>query len=599
VDSGSLRAPALLSIGALILLACLLVFFVVDSSAQQRSGALAIRFAEQVIGDLRSLEARVADAESGQRGYLLTGDAGYLVPYDAAPAASRQLLLRLHQALSSPLGDGSELERLNETSDLVASKLTELRRAVELQQSGRTEEALALVRSNAGLAVTDKLRADIATIVTHEGLWLDHWLDGRQRDQNLATGVAAAGGVFALLMMLAACVLAAFFARASAAVRAALQSARDAAVSADRAKSQFLATASHDLRQPLHAMNLFISALRRRVSGDEAVKLVANMASAAESMQMMFNSLLDVSKLNAGVVEPSPRDFPVEEVFARLRNVFSGSAADKGLALEIEPGSCVLHTDPALLESILRNLISNAVRYTRQGEVTVQCRQSGNIASIEVSDTGPGIPNDQIERAFQEFQRLDTSNAAERGLGLGLAIVRRLARLLDLQIQIESVVGVGTSFVVHVPAVPEQLSASHPENRYDPSLAGKRILLVDDDPLVREGLAREIADWGARVTLVGSVDGALWAMGDARPDIAIVDRDLGPNASGVDLLALLNASFDRTIPAVIVTGATDSAALDELRRSGAAWLIKPIDPAVLRAKVSELLLEARELAATD
>jgi CheY-like chemotaxis protein len=346
-------------------------------------------------------------------------------------------------------------------------------------------------------------------------------------------------------------------------------------------------------------MNLFISALRRRVAGDEAVRLVANMASAAESMQMMFNSLLDVSKLNAGVVKPAPRNFPIEEVFARLRSAFAGSATDKGLRLEIEPGTCVLNTDPVLLESILRNLISNAVRYTRHGEVTVQCCTRGDIATIEVTDTGPGIPSDQIERAFQEFQRLDSSNAAERGLGLGLAIVRRLTRLLDLRIEVESVVGVGTSFAVHVPAVTEQLPIPSRECCIAPSLAGKRILLVDDDPMVRDGLAREIADWGARVTLVGSVDGALWAMGEKPPDIAIVDRDLGPHASGVDLLALLNARFEQVIPAVIVTGATDSAALDELRRSGAPWLIKPIDPALLRAKVTELLLETRELEATD
>jgi CheY-like chemotaxis protein len=313
----------------------------------------------------------------------------------------------------------------------------------------------------------------------------------------------------------------------------------------------------------------------------------------------MFNSLLDVSKLNAGAVEPNARDFPIEEVFARLRSAFAGSAADKALELDIEPATCVLHTDPVLLESILRNLISNAVRYTRHGAVTVQCHKHGDIGRIEVSDTGPGIPNDQIERAFQEFQRLDTSNAAERGLGLGLAIVRRLTRLLDLKIEVESAVGVGTCFVVHVPAVTEQLPIPSLECRIAPSLAAKRILLVDDDPMVRDGLAREIADWGARVTLVGSVDGALWAMGDEPPDIAIVDRDLGPDASGVDLLALLNARFDRVIPAVIVTGATDSAALDELRRSGAAWLIKPIDPAVLRAKVTDLLLETRELMATD
>jgi len=301
--------------------------------------------------------------------------------------------------------------------------------------------------------------------------------------------------------------------------------------------------------------------------------------------------LLDVSKLNAGAVEPNARDFPIEEVFARLRSAFAGSAADKALELDIEPATCVLHTDPVLLESILRNLISNAVRYTRHGAVTVQCHKHGDIGRIEVSDTGPGIPNDQIERAFQEFQRLDNTTAAERGLGLGLAIVRRLARLLDLQIEIESVVGIGTSLVVDVHPATEPLPGPGRDGRAAPSLAGKRVLLVDDDPLVREGLAREIADWGARVTLVGSVDAALWATGDEPPDIAIVDRDLGPDGSGVDLLALLSASFARTIPGVIVTGATDPTALDELRRSGAAWLIKPIDPTALRAKVTELLLE--------
>jgi signal transduction histidine kinase/ActR/RegA family two-component response regulator len=589
----------MLAVGALILLGCLLVFFVVDSSKQQRANAIAIRFAEQVIGDLRSLEARVADAESGQRGYLLTGDARYLVPYVAAPAASTQLLRRLHLALSSPLGDSAELGHLEEAADLVTSKLAELRHAVELQQSGQTAAARALVEGNSGLAVMDRLRADIATIATNEGQWLSRWLGEREREQQFAAGVAAAGGVSALLMMLAACVLAAFFARANEAVRTALQRARDAAVSADRAKSQFLATASHDLRQPLHAMNLFISALRRRVSGAEAIKLVANMASAAESMQMMFNSLLDVSKLNAGVVEPNVREFPVEEVFARLRSAFAGPAADKGLELDIEPGTSVLRTDPVLLESILRNLISNAVRYTRQGEISVQCRIRDEIGSIEVSDTGPGIPPDQIERAFEEFQRLDTSNAAERGLGLGLAIVRRLARLLDLQIEIESAVGVGTSFTVHVPAVSRYNPVPAIEPQAVPALAGRRILLVDDDPMVREGLAREIADWGARVTLVGSADGALWTLGTEPPDVAIVDRDLGTGANGVDLLAQLNARFNRTIPAVIVTGATDPAALDELRRSGSPWLIKPIDAAVLRSKVAELLSERLTALATD
>jgi CheY-like chemotaxis protein len=315
-------------------------------------------------------------------------------------------------------------------------------------------------------------------------------------------------------------------------------------------------------------------------------------------MQMMFNALLDVSKLHAGAVEPAVRDFPVDEVFDRLRSAFSASAAAKGLSFEIVSSPCVLRTDPVLLESILRNLISNAVRYTRRGEVTVLCRSRDDIASIEVSDTGSGIPADQIERAFEEFQRLDTSDAAERGLGLGLAIVRRLARLMELPIEIDSEVGVGSAFTVHVPLVAGRPAPAADPAQPTPSLAGRRILLVDDDPLVRAALAREIADWGARITIVASAEAALWALGADPPDVAIVDRDLGQGASGIELLSLLQARFGQPIPAVVVTGATDALAIDELRRSGIPWLTKPLDAAVLRRKVGELLAESHAALAT-
>ncbi|MEJ0015763.1 MAG: ATP-binding protein [Acetobacteraceae bacterium] len=589
--SESLRIPAVLAVGALSLLGGALVYYVVESGLQQRAGDDAIRHREMIIADLRSLRERVADAESGQRLYLLTGDPQSLTPLTDAPAAVEQTVRHLREVLSDRLGDGVELYRLEQIARQLAGRLRDLSQAVELQRAGRPAEALAVVRTGAAAAATATLRDTIAMIVSDEERRLNERLDQRRQQQNLAIGVAVVGGMVGLLMMLAAGVLAWFFARTTQSVRDALQSARDAAVSADQAKSQFLATASHDLRQPLHAMNLFISALRRRVSGEEATKLVANMASAAESMQMMFNSLLDVSKLHAGAVDPVIREFPAEEVLARLRNAFAASAAAKGLDLDIQPALSVLRTDPVLLESILRNLISNAIRYTRKGEVTVLCRARDGIGAIEVSDTGPGIPADQIERAFEEFQRLDTSNAAERGLGLGLAIVRRLARLLDLQIEIDSEVGIGTAFTVHVPLVagfqPQQSAAGE----VTVSMTGRRVLLVDDDPLVRTALAREIADWGARITVVGSSEAALWALGSDPPDVAIVDRDLGEGANGVELLAQLQTRFGHPIPAVVVTGATDATAMDELRRAGFPWLTKPLDAAVLRRKVSELLAE--------
>ena len=346
VRSELLRNPAILAIGGLAVLGGALLYFVFESSLQQRSRDQAIQYTEQVIGDLRALQTRVTDSETGQRGYLLTGDAKYLAPYDAAPTAIDGLLRRLRSAFSGQFGDSVELVRLDQVGRLIASKLDDLNRSVVLQRSGNATDALALVRSNTGLFIMGSLRDAIAAMVAEETDRLSARLDARRRQQNFAITVSALGGAFAILLMLAAGVLAVLFMRANRNMQAALQSAHDAAVSADRAKSQFLATASHDLRQPLHAMNLFISALRRRVSGEEATKLVANMASAAESMQMMFNSLLDVSKLHAGVVVPAMADFPVEEVFVRLRNAFSAPAAAKGIALDIAPATCLVHSDP-------------------------------------------------------------------------------------------------------------------------------------------------------------------------------------------------------------------------------------------------------------
>ncbi len=586
--SESLRGPAILMVSAVAALGCALIYFLTESGLPQAAKDRGVRYSEQVISELQELQTWVTDAETGQRGYLLTGDPRYLASFDAAPAAIDAISRRLRTDLSGEFGDQVEVIRLDQIVRLADTKFSELSRTVDLERAGRHADAIIVVRSNAGLFVMASLRDAIATMIADESRRLTSSLEERRRQRDVAFAVSAAGGAFALLMMVAAGVLAVLFLRANRTTRSMLQSAHDAAVSADRAKSQFLATASHDLRQPLHAMNLFISALRRRVAGEEATQLVNNMASAAESMQMMFNSLLDVSKLHAGAVVPAKRDFPVEEIFARLRNAFAAQAEAKGIELDIPPAASVLHTDPVLLESILSNLLSNAVRYTRKGQVSVLCHVRDGLACLEVHDTGPGIPADQIERAFEEFQRLDTSNAADRGLGLGLAIVRRLARLLDLPIELQSEVGTGTVCTVIVPRVGVAITPQADTIEPTDSLAGHRVLLVDDDPLVRAALAREIADWGARITVVGSAEAALWALGSIAPDVAIVDRDLGRGNNGIELLAQLRARFG-DLPAIIVTGATDPQALDELRRSGTPWLTKPIDAAVLRGKVANLL----------
>jgi CheY-like chemotaxis protein/anti-sigma regulatory factor (Ser/Thr protein kinase) len=250
----------------------------------------------------------------------------------------------------------------------------------------------------------------------------------------------------------------------------------------------------------------------------------------------------------------------------------------------------VLHTDPVLLESILRNLISNAIRYTRRGQVSVLCRDGDGVVHIEVQDTGPGIPAEQMERAFEEFQRLDTaSNSDERGLGLGLAIVRSLAKLLELPVEVRSEVGVGTTFTV---TVRRGIAVESPEvqaPKAAPSLAQCRILVVEDDALVRTAITREIADWGATAMTASNAETALSMAAVERPDLAIIDRNLGQGASGVELLKLLRQRFGDSLAAIIVTGSTDPEALEELRQSGATWTTKPVDPSELRSRIATLL----------
>ena len=371
-----------------------------------------------------------------------------------------------------------------------------------------------------------------------------------------------------------------------------VQSERDAAISADRAKSRFVATASHDLRQPLHAMNLFISALRRRVAGDEAMRLVDGMATAAASMQGMFNSLLDVSKLDAGAIEPSFADFPMEHILTRLRAAFAGPAAAKGLTLTIPPARVLVRSDPELLESVLRNLVSNAIRYTSEGEVAVFCRTHDDLVELEVRDTGPGIAPEDHEAIFEEFRRLEQTRQTERGLGLGLAIVRRLAGLLDAAVSVELELGRGSTFRVQVPQAQwdDVIVAASPAELG--TLAGRRLLLVDDDPLVRAALSAEIADWGAETVVAGTpeeVFAAFAVPGRSPPELAIIDRDLGSTLTGPALLDAVRKRFNVSIPAVVVTGATDPDTLETLRQSGYPWITKPIDVGVLRGIVDELL----------
>jgi signal transduction histidine kinase/CheY-like chemotaxis protein len=362
---------------------------------------------------------------------------------------------------------------------------------------------------------------------------------------------------------------------------------------ANLAKSRFIAAASHDLRQPLHALGLFIAQLRPRIEGKEAVRLVDRIDQSIAAMNELFNALLDVSKLDAGVLTPNLTEFPIDLVLKRAEATFAGAAREKGLALRISHSSAWIRSDLILLERILLNLISNAIRYTARGEVVVTCRRRGSALRIEVVDTGAGIAEDQQAKVFGEFYRVAGHDRnAHAGLGLGLAIVDRLCRLLDHKVELTSTVGAGSCFAVVVPVVTTQsksiVPAATQEARPD-ALQDKIIVVLDDDPLVLEGSGGLLRSWGCHVVTADSASEAAEQLDGQRPDLIMSDYHLANGRKGTDEIEELRAVFEVTIPAFLISGDTAPDQLRAARASGYHLLHKPLRPMALRSIVTQLL----------
>jgi len=379
----------------------------------------------------------------------------------------------------------------------------------------------------------------------------------------------------------------------------ALRRAHREAMDAVRAKSQFLAAASHDLRQPLHAMALFITALARRVKDPEGVEIVESLRVAVDSMRAMFAALVDISKLDAGATTPAIKDFPAADLLARMRADFAAQAEGKGIEFAVADSPAMLRTDPTLLETMLRNLVHNAVKFTQSGKVQVDCRPDRFTLRIDVIDTAGGIAADQLETIFDEFRRLQPGRkTGTEGLGLGLAIVRRLSRLLDLPVTVDSEVGRGTRFSIEVPLAAENARAAPAPMEASAeaaTLAGARILAVDDDDMVRGAVARILSDWGCTVETAGSPAEALARidLDGFRPDLLLIDYNLGAPMDGLALVETIGRHLPKRPPAILVTGATDADAILRFESSGHAWLSKPVDSSQLRRMVSFLLERAK------
>jgi two-component system, sensor histidine kinase len=374
--------------------------------------------------------------------------------------------------------------------------------------------------------------------------------------------------------------------------------ARESADRANRAKSRFLATASHDLRQPLQTLGLLNGTLRRTVRDAEICEVLLEEEQAIGAMTRLLNALLDISKLESGAIKPQPADFAVADVFAELHREFANLAANKGITFEVEPADGSAHSDPSLIEQMLRNLVANAIKYTSHGRVRLSCSQAEDAGvRIEVLDTGIGIPADQLASIFEEFYQVGVpTNSSRDGYGLGLSIVQRIATLLDVKLDVQSELGRGSSFSVVLPSA-EVTVAATPLSRAVPpiqQLKGQadspRVLLVEDDASVRDATRMLLAVEGFQVTAVASLEEALRATRSGKPpDLLVTDYHLRNGETGTQVIAAVRDVLGAPVKSVLITGDTSSAIRELPRDPHLRIASKPINADQLIALMKDLL----------
>ena len=379
-------------------------------------------------------------------------------------------------------------------------------------------------------------------------------------------------------------------------VQAELQRARETADSANQTKSRFLATASHDLRQPLQTLALLNGAMRR-ISHDPVIgEALAQQEQAISAMTRLLNALLDISKLESGAIKPEITDFTVASVLGELRAEFAELATAKGLELRIDPCDDRVRSDPALVGQILRNLLSNAIKYTREGRVLLRCLREPTRMRLEVLDTGIGIPPQDLPHIFEEFYQIGVpTNASREGYGLGLSIVRRLVELLGLTIDISSELGKGSGFSLVLPRgeaalgdlTPTTHASSIVPNR---SAVRRRVLLVEDDPAVR-GATQLLLKVAGYDTITAATRQEALEHAKRRPDLDLVvaDYHLASGETGLQVIDSLRQTLKRSIKAVLITGDTSSAMQTVADDSRMRIASKPINADAFLALLDQLL----------
>jgi signal transduction histidine kinase/CheY-like chemotaxis protein len=371
--------------------------------------------------------------------------------------------------------------------------------------------------------------------------------------------------------------------------------ARQAAQNADHAKSRFLAAASHDLRQPLHTLSLYSAAMQlRRLDGD-MVQISGNIDQAVASLSALVDSLLDISRLDAGAIRPQPQRIHLKPFLAQIAADMEPAARKRGLELQVSTSDTQVDSDPALLERLVRSFLDNAIKHTPQGSVALCAELDDGDVRIAVRDTGPGIAPEERHRIFEEFYQIgNPERDRAQGLGLGLAIARRLATLLHVRIELESSMGQGSTFAVRMaparsrPPEPAAVNSASTER----SLTGVAILVIDDEPAVRASMRTLLESWGCRVLACGGLDEAKAALAEERfePQIIVSDLRLRHHENGIETVRALQ-SIVGPVPALVLTGDIASERLRQVHASGLPMLHKPVSAARLKEALVALLTD--------
>jgi signal transduction histidine kinase/CheY-like chemotaxis protein len=565
----------------------------------------------QVTSDLsdHTQEVRVAlDAvsesllkmETGQRGYLLTGQEVYLEPYDAGASALDGQLKHLEDLIRD---DPEQMQRFQRLRQLAAQRQEQIKQGLTLRQTVGIDAAITHLKTGRAVATMKEILDLLATMSAEETSLLAarRAQERASLQRNFYVIVVFVAIAAALLFMMLLRVQREMRARAEA-VRQ-LDEANATLAESTASKTRFLSAASHDLRQPLHSLSLLNAALSGQNLSAPAQAIVAAQKDSLEAMSALVNRLLNISMIESGVIQPHFEDMPLASLLTSIEAEFLPQARLKKLQLDIEPSNDAVRTDPTLLREIVQNLVANAVRYTDRGRISVRARRQGDAVLLEVADTGRGIPEDQLERIFEEFYQIRHGNQETgKGFGLGLSIVSRLTKLLDTPIRVSSRRGEGTTFTLKLAAAVTNLQ---PVQMPSPTVAplvlptaarGGCILLVDDEAAVRNATALFLTIDGHEVKSAGSPEEALAIArqcGDSL-DVIVSDYQLNASLNGADLIEKLRELQQREIPAVVLSGDTMKVTPRCASISSCRVFHKPVDAEELSAHIRQVLEGATE-----